>query len=144
VSTEARHHLAALEKKLVVLRAAGAELVPDRVVYCNDLTPATLVCSGPEADETAFVDDAALTGPPRPLPLTASVNAAPGYDGRLLGVYAADHQALQDGVAPVPLSADGGALHLQAVRRSNVVIATTRRQDSLVFRKFVWYFGAAP
>jgi hypothetical protein len=146
VSTEARHHLAAAEKNLVVLRAAGADVSPDRVVYCNDLAPATLVCNGPEADDTALVDEAALARPPRPLPQTASVSTAPGYDGRILGVYAADHGALQDGKAPARISADGGSLQLQSLRRSKgpVVIATVRRQDSLAFRKFVWYFGTSP
>jgi hypothetical protein len=146
VVTEARHHVAALERKLVALHAAGAELPPDRVVYCNDISPSTLVCSGPEADETALVDEATLAGPRRPLPLAASVGAAPGYDGRLLGVYAADHGALQDGAAPVLVSGDGGALQLQVLRRSKgpIVIAIARRQDSLAFRKFVWYFAAAP
>jgi hypothetical protein len=146
VSTEARHHLAAAEKDLVVLRAAGADVSPDRVVYCNDLVPATLVCNGPEADETALVDEAALARPPRPLPQTARLSTTPGYDGRILGVYAADRGALQDGKAPARVSADGGNLQLQTVRRSKgpVVIATVRRQDSLAFRKFVWYFGASP
>ena len=142
VTSDARRRLAALETKLVALRTPGGTLFPDKVLHCNELAPPSLHCSGPELDDTPLVDEEQLVSRrARGVPASAAVTIAPGYDASVVGVYAGERGALQDGANPVALPIEDGAIELTAVRQMKgpVLILCLHRRDGLAYRKFVWF-----
>ena len=143
VSSELRRRIGALETKLVALQVGDETLFPDKVLHCNELVPPALACRGPELEETPLVDEARLLStPPRAVPPLAAVTIAPGYDVRIVGLYAGERGALQDGAPPVALPIEQGAARLATLDRMKrpVLILGVHRSDSLVYRKFVWFF----
>jgi hypothetical protein len=134
--------IGAIESRIVQLRVGAREIAPARVMHCSAIDPITQRCTGPEADDTALVPEThGRSKAKSPPPKVATVQIPEAYQGKIETVAVAATAALQDGNRPLMVKRRGARLDLKVARRlaSPVLIVVVRRNDSLGFRKFVWY-----
>lgn len=144
VRGQAQREIAAIEKSLMWLEAAGRTRHPDVVLHCNEIGPATKECAGPVLDTSLMLPESELAARldlPAFRPPRARIRFAKGTEATVVGAFAGMTFKLQNGSVPLPVPRQGSSLDLRSLEKAAglVLIVILRRSDSLGLRKVVWH-----